>query len=411
MIYNDVHYKVSGDRLAELKKMLVAAENQASERSWIKSAQINSLKGLISDIEEEMEEYNLLKSGKVSFFKVRALDDLPRTLVRARIASGMSQADLAQRLGMELLQLQRYEDSDYMGASFGRLIEIAAMLGVKLSRKLRSPSGFSGSVFTWSDAGDAVWERLPYREMERRGWFAVPSGGDPKDAAREYFIRAAGPRFAAILGRGETRGDGASGEWALLAWQARVLEKARESVRGGRVAEFQLNDRWLPRLAELTAREDGPMRAKRLLAERGIPLVIERRLPGTRLDGAAMLSEEDAPRPVIGLTLRRDGLDDFWSALLRELGHVFLHLFVGMRFALFDEEIGAEDDEMGRRADEFALGALGPEEEWRPILPPAASSEREAGAAAERIGPRAVAARIRRECGGRAVPDGLDAPA
>lgn len=407
MIYNDEHYKVSEARLAELRETLVEFEKRMPERSWIKRTQINSLKGLISDIEEEMAEYDRLKSGKVSFSEARALEELPRTLVRARVASGMSQADLAERLGMELLQLRHYEDSDYLGASLGRLTEIAGMLGVSLSTAHRGSPDPGGPVFTWSGADDAVWKRLPCGEMERRGWFAVPPGGDPQDAAREYFIRAAGPRFAAILRRQGTSGGDASGEYALLAWQARVLEKARESVQGGGIAEFQLNDQWLPRLAGLTVRGDGPMRAKRMLAERGIPLVIERRLPGTRLDVAAMLSEEDAPRPVIGLTLRRGGLDDFWFALLRGLGRVFLQLFAGQSFVFFDEDIGAECDEAGRRADEYALGAQVPEEAWRPVLPPT----KKARAEAEKAAARAVSARIRRECGGRAVPDGLSGPA
>ena len=46
-------------------------------------------------------------------------------------------------------------------------------------------------------------------------------------------------------------------------------------------------------------RKDGAKRASRLLAEKGIALVVERHLPGSYLDGAAMLG--DADRPIIGL--------------------------------------------------------------------------------------------------------------
>ena len=72
-----------------------------------------------------LAEYDLLKSGQVSFSKTYALEELPRVLVQARIASGMSQTDLAEKLGMKPQQVQRYEATDYMGASLGRLIEIS----------------------------------------------------------------------------------------------------------------------------------------------------------------------------------------------------------------------------------------------------------------------------------------------
>ena len=51
---------------------------------------------------------------------------------------------------------------------------------------------------------------------------------------------------------------------------------------------------------------------------------IARHLPGTYLDGAAMLSAFS--QPVVALTLRYDRLDNFWFVLFHELAHVFLHL-------------------------------------------------------------------------------------
>ena len=52
----------------------------------------------------------------------------------------------------------------------------------------------------------------------------------------------------------------------------------------------------------------------------GIPLVIERHLPRTYLDGAALRLGDG--RPVVALTLRYDRIDSFWFCLLHELAHV-----------------------------------------------------------------------------------------
>ena len=106
--------------------------------------------------------------------------------------------------------------------------------------------------------------------------------------------------------------------------------KAREFRKASKLSAFALDDTWLEELTALTRHEAGPVRAKDLLATRGIVLIVVRHLPGTYLDGAAMLSDDGVP--VVALTLRYDQLDNFWFVLFRDLGHVFLHLFDGLKF-------------------------------------------------------------------------------
>jgi transcriptional regulator with XRE-family HTH domain len=77
-----------------------------------------------------MGEYDALRSGQAPIGQLTSLDDLPRLLVRARIATGMSQRALAQRLGLKEQQIQRYEASDYGSASLSRLREVASVLGL-----------------------------------------------------------------------------------------------------------------------------------------------------------------------------------------------------------------------------------------------------------------------------------------
>ena len=134
-----------------------------------------------------------------------------------------------------------------------------------------------------------------------------------------------------------------------------------------RSASFELDDRWLPGAgASYETATDGPKRARDLLAKKGIVLIVERHLPGSYLDGAAMLA--DGETPVVGLTLRHDRLDNFWFVLMHELGHVFQHLFDGLRFDFFDEEGGNDDDAIEAEADKFALDALIPEALWDQCL-------------------------------------------
>lgn len=399
MIYSDKQYGVASARLNELQDAVAAAKARETDKAWLKQAEIAAIKSQIADIEAELGEYDLLKSGQVSFSKTYALEELPRVLVQARIASGMSQTDLAEKLGMKPQQVQRYEATDYMGASLGRLIEISKALGVKASGSFEGPKQAGGSVFAWGDTDDIVWGQLPYKEMIKRKWFDLPRGVNPVERVKEYFLQAAGPQFATALHRKKMHSGNAPNEYALLAWQARVLERARGKIKAKEIGLFEVDDRWIPQLVALTKRKDGPKRARDLLASKGIVLIVERHLPGSYLDGAAMLTDGDTP--VVGLTLRHDRLDNFWFVLMHELGHVFLHLFDGLRFDFFDEEDGGDGDAIEAEADKFALDALIPEDLWDQCLSRFALSEEAVKIDAETIGidPSIIAGRIRKERG------------
>jgi transcriptional regulator with XRE-family HTH domain len=52
-------------------------------------------------------------------------------LIRARISAGLSQRELAARLGLKEQQIQRYEATNYETASLRRVLEIAAALNAE----------------------------------------------------------------------------------------------------------------------------------------------------------------------------------------------------------------------------------------------------------------------------------------
>ena len=407
MIYSDKQLSVSSTQLSKLQEALVAASERSSDQPWLKQAEIDALKSQIADIEAELTEYAMLKSGQVSFSKTYALEELPRVLVQARIATGMSQTDLAEKLGLKPQQVQRYEATDYMGASLSRLIEVSRALGVKASGSFEGPKQANSSVFAWGDVDDVVWGQLPRKEMLKRKWFDLPRNANPIEKVKEYFLHAAGPQFATALHRKKMHSGNVPNEYALLAWQTRILERANAKINANEIGTFKPDDMWLPDLARLTRRNDGPVRARKLLAEKGIVLIVEPHLPGSYLDGAAMLADSDTP--VIGLTLRYDRLDNFWFVLMHELGQIFLHLSNGIRFDFFDEEGAGDSDAIEAEADRFALDALIPENLWNQCLSRFALSEEAVKLDAEaiKIDPSIIAGRIRKERGNYSILNDL----
>ncbi|MBV8710065.1 MAG: helix-turn-helix transcriptional regulator [Acidobacteriaceae bacterium] len=62
-----------------------------------------------------------------------SLEEISNALIQARIAAGLSQEDLADKLGVKPQQIQRYEATDYQSASLEKINQIVRVLGIKLS--------------------------------------------------------------------------------------------------------------------------------------------------------------------------------------------------------------------------------------------------------------------------------------
>ena len=61
---------------------------------------------------------------------LKLVADLPSILIKARIAQGLSQKELADRIGLKEQQIQRYEATDYASANLARIKEVVNAFGV-----------------------------------------------------------------------------------------------------------------------------------------------------------------------------------------------------------------------------------------------------------------------------------------
>ena len=135
MIKNERQYRITQAHAAKFRAALneLAATPRPKHihpKLW--EAQKAGLTSQLQDLEAELREYEGLKSGGPRTLELDSLDALPRVLIQARIAAGLTQEELAARLGVKPQQIQRYEASDYQTASFARLREIARLLGLRV---------------------------------------------------------------------------------------------------------------------------------------------------------------------------------------------------------------------------------------------------------------------------------------
>jgi HTH-type transcriptional regulator / antitoxin HigA len=231
------------------------------------------------------------------------------------------------------------------------------------------------------------------------GWFSdeEAAGLTSADIVRRYLT----PQHGALYLK-HTITYGATPETNktnLRLWVGRVRDLAKETRRErGAWRADTLNNEFLNYIAKLSWADTGPRLAKEFLAERGIALIILPALPRTKLDGAAMLSEDGAP--VIGLTIRNDRLDSFWFTLLHELAHAWKHLPDAIT-AITDENVEDErdDDVKEAEANRLARDAFIPRATWKrseAFLRPSPESIR-ALADKLHISPAIIAGRLRRE--------------
>jgi transcriptional regulator with XRE-family HTH domain len=144
MIKNERQYRITK---AQIDKFVSATEQLASQSDShqqvhpiLQKAQADALQSQLAELRREIEEYEALKSGQRAILELNSLEELPRALIKARIAAGFSQKELAERLGLKEQQIQRYEDTEYTSASLARLLEVSQVLGIKVREDVFLPT-------------------------------------------------------------------------------------------------------------------------------------------------------------------------------------------------------------------------------------------------------------------------------
>jgi ribosome-binding protein aMBF1 (putative translation factor) len=132
MIKNERQYRLTKAEAERFELAIAAAEVRTDGPAKLRKLELDALRSQLDELNEQIAEYDALRSGSVRVLHLDDLGELPAALVKARIAAGLSQKDLADRLGMREQQVQRYEATDYAGASLARLRRVMQALGLKV---------------------------------------------------------------------------------------------------------------------------------------------------------------------------------------------------------------------------------------------------------------------------------------
>ena len=133
MIKNERQFKVTRTQLDRFRQALEDLEAQPQGNAIRRRLELDTARSQVAELQHQLDEYAGLRDGTVAVGTPADLAELPRYLIRQRIAAGLTQRDLGERLGMKEQQVQRYEADDWGAASLRRLIEVADAVGLRLN--------------------------------------------------------------------------------------------------------------------------------------------------------------------------------------------------------------------------------------------------------------------------------------
>lgn len=336
----------------------------------------------------------LLEAYENTKFPVEAPDPIDAILFRME-EKGLKRADLVPYFGTSS------RVSEVLGRKRPLTVQMIRALSLGLGLSADTLIGLATTEST-ERKGEIDWSKFPIREMAKRGWLeslTTKSKTAVEDVVKS-FIADAGLQFGAASFRRTLAGEANSPttQYALYAWLARVIQKARAKKSTlGVFDKTTLSAGFLRELAQLSWSDRGPLLAVEYLEKHGIAVVIEPHLKGTLLDGAA-LNDIDGT-PIVGITLRHDRLDNFWFTLLHEVAHLWKH--VGADEAFLDDLDTSSEDRREAEANRLAKEAFIPRMLWKRsdafIAPSKESIDKLSREL--KIHPSVIAGRLRRETG------------
>ena len=139
MIRNENEYKDAVRRLGEQEERLKQQAAQLKQTKLSKDAikrVLDPVRSFHEQIKEEVASYERLKRGE--FDELQNFAGIGRLLIALRIAKGLTQRALAERLAVSETQVSRDERSEYHGVTVERANKILEALDVEVTSVVAS---------------------------------------------------------------------------------------------------------------------------------------------------------------------------------------------------------------------------------------------------------------------------------
>ena len=145
MIENELQYTITQEQIGKFRQALAAVRNDAAtvadanERRKMRVFE-DAIQSQLADLESEIVEYERLRLGEALVLTIDSFDELPKALIKARIAAGLSQRALAERLDLDEEQIAQYEATYYASASMELVGRVIDALGIDVREQVLVPA-------------------------------------------------------------------------------------------------------------------------------------------------------------------------------------------------------------------------------------------------------------------------------
>ncbi|WP_082488946.1 helix-turn-helix transcriptional regulator [Duganella sp. Leaf61] len=143
MIKNQRQYNLTKNSAAMFAEALVRLRTEECPQGvdpLMFKAQHDGLESQLETLLAEVKEYEALRNGEIESLSLVGLEELPLGLIKARIARGLTQKQLAALIDVKPQQVQRWEHEDYENVGFLKLVEIAKALELSISEHIELPA-------------------------------------------------------------------------------------------------------------------------------------------------------------------------------------------------------------------------------------------------------------------------------
>lgn len=137
MIRNDTEYRRAVERVRAEAARIQAQKDELKAMGLSRAQITRATDPLVSfhlQLVEEVEAYERLQRGE--FDILTNLGGLGRLLISLRIAKGITQTELAERLGVHVSQISRDERNEYHGITLERAQRVLEALGVQVMSRV-----------------------------------------------------------------------------------------------------------------------------------------------------------------------------------------------------------------------------------------------------------------------------------
>lgn len=177
---------------------------------------------------------------------------------------------------------------------------------------------------------------FPIREMIKRGWIEATQSIESLEKQVFDFFGITNIDQSPAFSHSAKKTHYDAPSILQLSWLFRVKSIAKSMLVKSYTDKALLEA--VEKLSTLLLSPEEIRHVPKILADCGVRFVIVEALPGSKIDGACFWLDDKSP--VIGMTTKKDTIDNFWFVLRHEIEHVLKNH--GQGTECLDEDVGYE---------------------------------------------------------------------